>query len=398
MAAGAPRRYLLAEKTIDEEDIAALIDWLQTNPWLTQGALVREFEGEWSRWLNRKHSLFVNSGSSANLLMYDAALLSGRLKNRKVAVPAVSWATTVAPAIQLGLEPILCEADWQTFGLDLDHLERICREHAPSAVIMVHTLGVPGPMDDLQALKEKYGFLLMEDTCPATGSSYDGRHVGTFGEMASFSFYFGHHISTIEGGMVSTDDEELYDILLLLRSHGWAKDLDPDKEEALAGARSVTNFNRPFTFYVPGFNVRSTDLNARIGLLQMNKIDRVVARRIENQQIYEQRFDGAGAFHFPSNDRGVTCSISFVALAASPAHRDAIGQALAANLIETRPLGGGNMSRQPFWLDRYGSHDYPVADAIHHRSFMLPNHPHLSREDIDFICNTVLAVPAGPGR
>src|ERR687888_157397 len=138
-----PKRYLLAERTIDEDDLADLIGWLQTNPWLTQGPLVKQFEAEWSRWLGRRYSLFVNSGSSANLLMYYATLLAGRVSNRGVIGPAVSWATTVAPAVQLGFEPIMCEADWKTFGLNLEHLEQLCAEHEPGAVIVVHTLGVP---------------------------------------------------------------------------------------------------------------------------------------------------------------------------------------------------------------------------------------------------------------
>jgi CDP-6-deoxy-D-xylo-4-hexulose-3-dehydrase len=388
----ATKRYLLAEKTIDEGDIAELVAWLQTNPWLTQGALVKQFEATWSSWLGRSHSVFVNSGSSANLVMFYAALVSGRLPNRKVIVPAISWATTVAPAIQLGFEPIMCEADWDTFGLDIADLEKLCEEHRPGVVIVVQTLGVPGRMEELLALREKYGFILLEDACPATGSSYDGRRVGTFGDMSSFSFYFGHHLSTVEGGMVSVDDEALYDILLHIRSHGWAKDIDPAKEAELAKQHEVLDFNRPFTFYYPGFNVRSTEINAQIGLSQMRKADRVVARRVENQAVYERRFAGASDFHFPHNPRGVTCSISFVALAASTEHRDAVGRALAANNIETRPLGGGSMGRQPFWAERYGRRSYPVADAIHQRSFMLPNNPDLTVDDINFICDVVLDV------
>ena len=390
----ATKHYLLAEKTIDEQDVAELVEWLQTNPWLTQGALVKQFEGEWSRWLGRRHSVYVNSGSSANLLMVYATMLANRVPNKKIVVPAISWATTVAPAIQLGLEPIMCEADWQTFGLDMDELDSLCAEHKPGAVIVVHTLGVPNHMDRLLELKRKHGFLLMEDTCPATGSTFDGKKVGTFGDMASFSFYFGHHLSTIEGGMVSLDDDALHDLLLHTRSHGWPKDLDPDKEAALAKQHDVLEFNRPFTFYYPGFNVRSTDLNARIGLSQMKKADHVVRRRVENQQVYERRFAAARDYHFPRNERGVTCSISFVALAASTEHRDAVGRALAENNIETRPLGGGSMGRQPFWAERYGRRSYPVADAIHQRSFMLPNNPDLSVQDIEFICDVILDVTA----
>jgi CDP-4-dehydro-6-deoxyglucose reductase, E1 len=390
-------RFRLAEKTIDQNDLADLIGWLQTNPQLTQGPLVKEFEAQWSKWLGRKYSVFVNSGSSANMLMYYVSMLAGRIPNKKVIVPAVSWATTVAPAIQLGLEPIMCEADWQTFGLDTDHLERLCEEHNPGAVIVVTTLGVPGQMDKLVALKEKYGFVLMEDACPATGSKFQGQHIGTFGDLSSFSFYFGHHLSTIEGGMVSTDDAELYELLLHTRSHGWAKDLTNERASELAEAHGALPFNRVFTFYVPGFNFRATDLQARIGLSQMQKADWVVERRVENQRQYEARFASMPAFQVPSNDRGTTCSISFVALAASLEHRDRIGAALVANGIETRPLGGGSMGRQPFWSQRYGAHSFDVADAIHTRSFMLPNHPDLSADDINFICDVVASVPVTLG-
>ncbi|MDA1096962.1 MAG: DegT/DnrJ/EryC1/StrS family aminotransferase [Chloroflexi bacterium] len=385
-------KYLLADETIDQKDIEGLIDWLKTNPWLTQGKLVREFEARWAEWIGSKHATFVNSGSSANLLMYYSLLLAGRLKNRKVIVPAVSWATTVAPAIQLGFEPIMCEADWDTFGLDLNHLESLLKEHDPAAVITVHVLGVPNDLEPLLALKDRYGFALMEDSCAATGSRYDGKRVGTFGDLGSYSFYFGHHLSTIEGGMIVTDDDELHEILLHIRSHGWAKDLPKEREETLARTHGIMNFNRPFTFYYPGFNVRSTDLNARLGLLQMEKADRVVARRAENHAIYQARFSDIPGFHCQRNPRGTTSSISFATLAQSPEHRDRIAVALQAAGIETRPLGGGNMSRQPFWSDRHETAVFPVADRIHTTSIQLPNHPLLTPDDVNHICDTVLSV------
>jgi CDP-6-deoxy-D-xylo-4-hexulose-3-dehydrase len=388
------KRYLLAERTIDEKDLAVLIDWLGTNPWLTQGPLVREFERRWADWLGLGRAIFVNSGSSANLLMYYALLVSGRLRNRKVIVPAVSWATTVAPAIQLGFEPIMCDAEMTTFGLDPGHLEHLLQTHDPAAVAMVHVLGVPNDMAALLDLRARYGFLLMEDACAAMGSRYDGRLVGTFGDVSTFSFFFGHHISTIEGGMVCTPHEDLHDILLQIRSHGWPKDLPDDKEERKARERGVIDFNRPFTFYYPGFNVRSTDLNARIGLSQMDKLDWVVSRRIENHARYQARLRGLPGLHCQENDRAAICSISFAVLAASIEHRARIAQALEVAGVETRPLGGGNMSRQPYWSDRYGETDFLVADRIQAGSFQLPNHPFLSLSDVDHIAEVVRGVVA----
>ncbi len=383
---------LLAERTIDHADLADLQSWLQTDPWLTQGPLVREFEAAWAAWLGRKHALFVNSGSSANLLMYAALLCRGDLANRKVIVPAVSWATTVAPAIQLGFEPIMCDADPQTFGLDLDQLDALCEKHKPGAVIAVHVLGTPNDMERLMALQKKHGFVLLEDACAATGSRWDGVYVGNFGHLSSFSFFYGHHLSTIEGGMVTTDDPQTQEILLQLRSHGWAKDLPPERGDEKAREVGARPFNKPFTFYLPGFNVRSSDLNARIGLSQMKKADHVVARRAENHSHYQARFRGQPGFTIQSCPRGLVSSISFCALASSPAHRDRIGQAMRDRHIETRPIGGGNMSRQPFWADRYGAATFPMADRIHQTGFQMPNHPGMSLSDVDFVCDTVLAV------
>jgi CDP-6-deoxy-D-xylo-4-hexulose-3-dehydrase len=381
--------FRLAEETIDPGDLRDLITWLETHPWLTLGAVTTEFERQWARWLGVPYAVFVNSGSSANLLMYYAAMLSGRLRNRKIVVPAVSWATTVAPAVQLGLEPLMCEADAQTFGPDMNHLEALLREHEPALVIVVHVLGVPVDLGALMELRNRYGFVLLEDACAATGSRFDDRLVGTFGELSSFSFFFGHHLSTIEGGMVCTADEDLHDILLQIRSHGWPKNLSPEKEAMRARKHGVLEFNRPFTFYYPGFNVRSTDLNAKLGLSQMTKVEHVVRRRVENHRRYQRRFLAAPGFHCQTNPRASICSISFAALATSLEHRDRIGEALREAAVETRPLGGGSMGRQPFWTERYGVQAFPVADRVHECSFMLPNHPALEPDDVDAICDVV---------
>lgn len=386
------KNILLAEQTISQEELNEVADWLRTNPWLTQGPLVKEFERQWADWLGTRHALFNNSGSSANLLMYYAPLLAGKLRNMKIVVPAVSWATTVAPAIQLGFEPIMCEADSETFGLELNHLDELLTKHQPGAVIMVHVLGCPNRMDEIMRLKARHGFLLMEDCCASHGSLYDGQKVGTFGELSTFSFYYGHHMSTIEGGVVCTNDDDLQDILLQIRSHGWAKDISREKEAALAKKYNAIEFNRTFTFYQPGFNFRATDLNAKLGLLQMQRLDAMIERRVENHRAYQKRILNAPGFTCQRNERAVMSSISFAALASSEEHRARVAQALRDRQIETRPLGGGNMSRQPFWYDRYGSVDLPMADRVHRTSFQIPNHHLLSLADVQFVCDAVLAV------
>ncbi len=382
--------YHLAENIIDTDDIAKLIEWLETHPRLTKGERTIEFEQQWAQWVGTDYAVFCNSGSSANLLMAYAALESGKLRNRKVIVPSVGWVTTIAPFIQFGFEPIMCRADKDSFGLDLEDLERLCKAHDPASVIFVQVLGVPGNMDRLLELKKQYNFLLMEDACAALGAAYGGKPVGNFGDLSSFSFYFGHQLSTIEGGMVNTNQKDLSDVLLMLRSHGWAKDLDPETRATLMRQHGIDQWHEPFTFFVPGFNVRSTDLNAFLGLEQMKKADAVMEIRRANHQMYA---DCLSTVDFQRWDtRAVPCSISFGAIAKSPGHRRAIVEALDRHSIETRLFSAGNLGLHPFWVKRYGIFHDLVSDRVHDRGFFLPNNESITKEDVRFICSVVNSV------
>ena len=381
-------KYHLAEDTIDEEDIDHLVQWLKTYPRLTQGEVTLQFEDRWSQWLGKQSSVFCNSGSSANLLMYAALKESGRLENMKAIVPSVGWVTTVAPAMQLGFEPIMCEADSATFALDLNHLEDLIRQHQPSTVVLVQVLGVPANMDEMMALQQQHGFFLLEDTCAAIGARYKQRYLGSFGDMGSFSFYFGHQMSTIEGGMVSTDDKEFSDLLLMLRSHGWSKDLDRESHDRLVTEHGIDDFHTPFVFYQPGFNLRSTDLNAFIGLRQMDKLDWIIGRRLENHARYLNHLESH--LYFQKAPEGAeVCSIHCGALAQDQEQRTAIVKALVDNGIETRIFSAGNLGLHPFWVKQYGHSSFPMADRIHHSGFFLPNHPSLALESVDSICEVV---------
>ncbi len=381
------KKYKLAENIIDRKDIAKLRQWLTTNPQLTKGKLTLEFEKLWAQWIGTKYAVFCNSGSSANLLMAYATLLSGNLRNKKVIVPSVGWVTTIAPFIQFGFEPIMCGADPENFGLDLEHLESLLKKEHPATVIMVQVLGVPSNMDKLLALKKKYRFSLLEDACAALGAEYGNKKVGAFGDMASFSFYFGHQLSTIEGGMVNTDSKELYDLLLMLRSHGWGKDLDHRTRAGLIKKYRIDDFHKPFTFFVPGFNVRSTDLNAFLGIEQMKKADKVAAIRKSNHLIYAKNIKTVDFQKW--NSKAVPCSISFGVLAKNPSHRHRIVQALDKHEIETRLFSAGNLGRHPFWSERYGVFRNTIADRVHDCGFFLPNNESLKARDILFISQVV---------
>ncbi len=381
------KSYPLADSVIDSNDTEQLIEWLKDHPRLTKDKLTSEFERQWAKWVGTKYAVFCNSGSSANLLMAYAALISGKLNNKKIIVPSVGWVTTIAPFMQFGFEPIMCGADKDNFGLNLEHLENLVKEYKPAAVIMVQVLGVPSDMDALKRLQKKYKFMLMEDACAALGSAYGKKKVGSFSDMSSFSFYFGHQLSTIEGGMVNTNDKKFYDLLLMLRSHGWGKDLDETTRRGLMRKYRVDDFHKPFTFFVPGFNVRSTDLNAFLGLGQMKKADKISAIRRRNHEIYSQNL--AHVEFQKWSKKAVPCSISFGALARDIKHRIQIVKALNAHHIETRLFSAGNLGLHPFWYNQYGKFHDPVSDKVHECGFFLPNNESLEERDIRFICDVV---------
>ncbi len=198
----------LVKDTIDKKDIELLIEWLKTEPILTKNKLTIEFEEIFSKYQNRKYSVYLNSGSSANLAMIYSLLISGKLKNKNIILPAVSWVTTVTPSIQFGLNPILCECDKETLGLDVSHLERLIELYQPAVVMLVHVLGFPNKMKEIIKLCKKNDVILLEDSCESIGSTYDGIKTGSFGLMSSFSFYFGHHLSVSPDTPIPYIDEK----------------------------------------------------------------------------------------------------------------------------------------------------------------------------------------------
>jgi len=385
-------KYPLVRDTIDETDIKKLIDWLQTNPRLTKGEQTIKFENAWSKWQDSSYSVFVNSGSSANLAMLYALQLSGRMKNNKVIVPTVSWVTTVAPVMQLGMEPILCEPDKETLGVDIDHLKSLIKVHNPAALIIVHVLGVPNKMDDIVQLCQENDIHLLEDSCESVGSTYRSVHydnkemkTGNFGILSSFSTYFGHHFSTIEGGIINTKDEELYHILLSIRSHGWDRDLPEKEKDRLRKLENVSDFRAMYTFYYPGFNLRSTDLQAFIGLGQLERLDDIVYKRNKNfltyQNLYQSKYW-----------KIQNCERSFISNFAYPIilHKNYFDKAikkLTEYGVETRPLVCGSIGEQPFWKNKYTKESSTFSNKIHHYGMYLPNNPNMTSEDIEYICD-----------
>lgn len=375
-------RYpLAAPDAIPQADLDALADWLKGGPHLTMASLCRRFEEEFAAWLGRKHAIFCNSGSAANWLM-TMALKVWRPEIRTIQVPAIGWATTISPALALGYELEFLDAQVNTWGV-------WGVAYGKKTLIGVPVLGVPC------AVTTTNDGVYLEDACAALGSARNGKKCGTFGTMASFSFYFSHQLSTIEGGMVVTDDPMLTDLLRMLRAHGWAADLEPEEEAAWwrDKGQGRWDFDRRFTFYVPGFNARPTEIQGFLGLRQMQRIDQMIARRVTNDARYRKNLAGAEHFTIQKPAEGdQVCSIAIGVLATSPEHRAKVAYALGQAGIETRPIGGGNLARQPFVNRPWQADKCPMADEIGRRGFQLPSTLKLTSDDIDFICQTVLNV------
>ncbi len=374
----------LASETIDKHDIDLLVNWLKTYPRLTKGRVTLNYETRWSDWLGVKHSTFVNSGSSANLLMLAALIEAGDISpGDSVIVPAVSWATDLSPVMQLGLKPILCDCNLEDFSVDIEHFKSLIVESKVKAAIVVPLLGFVPEMEKIVKICNDSGVILLEDCCESLGSRFEGdSKLGTFGVMSTFSTYFGHHISTIEGGMVCTSDSKYDNILKSIRSHGWSRDWTSEEQEAHREAWGISEFDSLYTFYYSGFNVRSTDLQAFIGLNQLDKLDGIVEARNKNYLTYLRLLGLENTSrHFNSN----------FAFPLVNSNRDAIAKALSEEGIECRPLVCGSMSKQPFYLKKYPDevNHLPNAERVRTYGMYLPNHHLLTEKDIERVCNVV---------
>lgn len=377
----------LVSDTINKDDINSLIQWLGQDeiPRLTKGELTWELESKWAKKIGTKYSVYLNSGSSAILLALAALQHTKKLKNNKVIVPGLSWATDVSSPMLLGMEPILCDCNLEDLSCDLDHLEKLFIDHSPSTFILVSPLGLVPDMKRVINLCETYDVILLEDVCESMGSKYEGNYLGSFGYASFFSMYFGHHLSTIEGGFINTDDEDFYYSLLMMRSHGWDRDLPKEIQEKLRKENDISEFDSLYTFYLPGFNLRSTDLQAFIGIRAIDKLDDYTEKRNKNFQLYKSSIENN---QLSIIDRP-TDFISNFAYPVVNKNREIIINKLIDNDIEVRPLIAGDMSKKPMWIKNYGEVNLPNCRLINEYGFYIPNHQDLTQDHIILISNIV---------
>ncbi len=370
----------LADKTIDQKDYKVLIKFLQNKSYLNQSKETKKFENNFSKKLKTKHSIFVNSGSSANLLMAQTLIEGKFIKNKIVVLPSVSWSTSVSPFIQLGYKIIICDCDKRNLGINTDHLEKICKKFKPGLLLVVNVLGHSNNFKQIFKLKRKYKFEIIEDNCESLGSKSKNKSLGTIGLASSHSFYYGHHISTIEGGMVSTKNDKFYNIALAVRSHGWARDMGSKFKRKLERKYKVNEFTSLFTFYYSGFNIRSSDLNAKLGIAQLKKLDRIASQRHKNFKYYQKKLSN---FWKQESNLNIISSFGYATFVKN---RTKVFKHLQKKKIESRPLICGNMGQQPF-LEKicFNKKELVNAKFVNEYGIYLPNHANINFKDIDFI-------------
>jgi len=379
----------LMSDNIDKEDVNALIDFLSQDqiPKLTNGPKVVEFENKWGEWLGTKYNLMVNSGASANeLTMLALNYIHG---DGEIIVPPLTWISDISSVIFSGFKPVFCDINLKNLSFDIDKLKEVITPNT-KAIFLTHVLGINGLTDELLQLCEEKNILLIEDVCESHGTTFNGQKVGTYGFASNFSFYFAHHMSTIEGGMICTDDEYFYQVCRALRSHGMTREMTDEKLRQQIIDENP-DLNKDFIFLNPAHNFRSTELNAVIGLSQIKKLDSNNTNRVDNFKYFIDRLD---------SNRYITdlevegqCNYAFIIVLKEPSFemRDQLEATLSQHGIEFRRglSGGGNQLRQPYFKKYYNINhdDFKNVDHVHHFGWYVGNYPSLEQEKIDTLLN-----------
>ncbi|HEY1169907.1 MAG TPA: DegT/DnrJ/EryC1/StrS family aminotransferase [Verrucomicrobiae bacterium] len=372
---------------IPRSDLDTLIKFLQQDdPILTQSTNVRAFEKEWSEWLGCKYSVFVNSGASANGI--TMAALRELYGPGEVIVPTLTWVSDIASVLQAGLTPVFVDIDNSHLGMAT---EEILRKITPNtrAVFLTYVLGYNALNQRLLDELQKRNIPLIEDVCESHGATFKGKKLGSYGFASNFSFYYAHHMSTIEGGMICMDDAKFYEAVRMFRSHGMVREVPSDavKEEYKA---KFPDLNPDFIFAYPAYNMRSTELNAVLGREQLKRLDANNVIRSENLQLFLKGLDSTKYWTEFDCEGSSNYAFTLVIRKADPEFRDRLEKALRAAGVEFRrgTSGGGNQLRQPYLRRIFGDEfeKYPNVNHVHFYGYYIGNYPDLDRSKIAQLC------------
>jgi len=384
----------LMSDNIDKEDINSLIEFLSQDqiPKLTNGPKVVEFENTWGNWLGTKYNLMVNSGASANELTMLA--LNYIYGEGEIIVPPLTWISDISSIVFSGMKPVFCDINLKNFSFDIEKLKQIITPNT-KAIFLTHVLGINGLTDELIQLCKEKNILLIEDVCESHGVTFKGKKAGSIGFASNFSFYFAHHMSTIEGGMICTNDEKFYQIIRALRSHGMMREMTNEqmKQEIID---DNPDLNKDFIFIAPAHNFRSTEINAVIGLSQIKKLDSNNTHRISNFNYFMSKLDSTK--YITDIEMEGQCNYAFIVVLKEENFetRNKVETILKEKGIEFRRglSGGGNQLRQPYFKKNYNINynDFKNMDRVHHFSWYIGNYPTLEKEKIDTLINVLNSI------
>ena len=378
----------LMKNNITMEDVDVLIEFLKGMPRLTQSSNVQAFEKEWSEWLGVRYSVFVNSGASANLI--TMAALKHLYGVGQIIVPPLTWVSDIASVIQNGFDPVFIDINPRNLCMDDEQVISVLTEKT-RAVFITHVQGFNGLTQRLLQALEERNIPLIEDVCESHGATFKGQKLGSFGLISNFSFYFAHHMTTVEGGMVCTSNETIYETVRMLRSHGMVREAYSNEVKQKYIQRNPY-LNPDFIFAFPGYNVRNTEIGAVIGRNQLKRLDEGNAQRRRNFEIFLENLDPKK--YRTDFDLEGSCNYAFNLVIKKPdlEFRDRVEKALRDAGVESRrgSSGGGNQVRQPYLKGIIPENEhlkYPEVDHIHFYGYYIGNYPDLEEKKILELCN-----------
>jgi dTDP-4-amino-4,6-dideoxygalactose transaminase len=375
-------KYKLATSTWDDKEIGAIQEVIASDMY-SMGEKVQEYEAEFSKYIGSKFSIMTSSGSTANLLMVAAMFFtkdeSRRLKRGdEVIVPAVSWSTTYFPLQQYGLKVKFVDIDRDTLNIDLEKLKNAITDKT-RVILAVNLLGNPNDFDAINRIIGARNITLLEDNCESLGATFNGRQAGTFGLMGTFSSFFSHHIATMEGGCVVTDDEELCHILLSIRAHGWTRNLP--KNNLVSGEKSDDPFDESFKFVLPGYNVRPLEMSGAIGVEQLKKLPTFIEMRIANANIFLKLFSDHPYINIQKEVGSSSWfGFSIILNESAPINRRQLVNILVENSIECRPIVTGNFLKNKDVLEYF---DYEVSGDLENAEYLDRNGLFVGNSHVD---------------
>jgi CDP-6-deoxy-D-xylo-4-hexulose-3-dehydrase len=375
------------------EEVAEAMESLLST-WVTMGEKVFQFESMWAEYIGVKHAIMVNSGSSANLIALSVLsnpVLEDRIKpGDEVIVPAVTWSTSIFPIVNVGAVPVLVDVDLETYTINVEQITAAITERT-KAIMPVHLLGFSCDMSRIMEIAQAYDLFVIEDCCEAPGATYKGKKVGGFGDLGTFSFFFSHHISTIEGGMIVTNNDEYAELAKVLRAHGWIRELNRRREIA----SQYPDIDERFLFVNLGFNVRPTEIQGAFGIHQLKKLEQFIEHRRENANYWINRLSRySDVLMIPQQEeeagsRHVWFGFPITVKPEAPFTREALVRFLESRQIETRPIMAGNLSEQPALqlIAHRVVGTLPNSRLVMRRSFFFGNHHGIAERERTYIAN-----------